>query len=168
MAYLPTITILEALKTTLAALKDAEENTVFEYVAIYDAPDIEEALRDLSRQYEKRVCLILPGQESYQEESTLSRRIATFTLIMGDRDRKPGPVALVGDLSAGQQGIIRMKDTVVTALTGHTLALAGLQLRPGTGGPHLQYDGDQDDRPRRGWIQRFETPAGSIRLTRPD
>lgn len=159
-----------------------EPQRVFDVVAFYDAPRLQEALQDLLV-FEERVALVIPGEETYRVEvragKVLAIREMEVDVLLSGKDYDPtdNVPAYFGMIRAGdtawtvdaeQQGIIGLKDRVVEALTGSTLGMADVCLTPVSGAPFtiasVQGVKSADSGVRKSWMQTFRTRAGISRV----
>lgn len=174
MAFVPTLSILNALKTFLAALPHPDEakaaagEKLFERVELHENRKLKEALKDLTI-IKQRVALIVPGGDSYQSvregRATRCSRTTSLDILAADRAwTKGGHEAVMG--GENNVGVIRMKDLVTAALVAECqLGLPYVVLTPTDGQMITVADEDVKDTPgRECWVAAFETPAGEETL----
>ena len=174
MPYVPTLSILTALQTFLAALPHPDAaraqagDKLFERVELHENKKLKEALKDLTV-VKQRVALIVPGGDSYQNfregRATRSVRTTALDVLVADRAwTKGGHEAVMG--GANNVGVIRMKDLVTNALAeSPQLGLPYVVLAPTDGAMITIANEDIKDTPgRECWVTAFETPAGEVTL----
>ena len=173
MSFLNTNTVADALVTTLKALTFTKvvggTANLFEDVIKYDATDILDALRDTLK-YSDRVGLVVPGRDRYVESGPSSSRFITkekvqlFFIVFADQDVADGQEAFFGD-GADRKGVVGMKDLTVAGIAGADLGLDQVAMQPLGGQPFEQWN-ESGNRKRKGWISRWETPAGVMQINR--
>jgi len=169
MSYVATLTILNGIKTKLEALLyDGGPDLLFEQIALYDVIDLERAFEDLTF-YKKRVCLIVPAEDQYENSRDgmmlTSQRTSRVMVLMADRDDRMGQEAVFG--GTNNPGTIAMKDQVIEAIAGESLDTIGVVLQP-LGGEDFEIGLEESDSPaRKGWVQLFETTAGIKKVALP-
>ncbi len=173
MAFVDTRTLLKNLADVLAAIKDGDQDggtPLFQVVGFYDAPRLNQALRDLFK-YKKKAALVVPANFRHsndrKEQKILTRRFLELDIIISDKDYSPGQPAYFGMKEVGGQwqlqaspGVIGMVDIVIAALTGHWLNIPGVALEPAGGAP-LRVVDQESKAGREAWIQTFITRAGT-------
>lgn len=162
--FVSTLSIMQALKTVLSALKLPGQDTepLFELVQFYDSTDIGQAFADLVVSRQKRVCLIIPSRQSFVKgaDGDQVTKVAQFMIIFADTDRKTGQDALFG--GPKNTGVIAMADEVAKQITGHRLGLPWVCIEPIEGDDLLVYDETkQTDTGRKGWLFVIQTDAGA-------
>ena len=169
--FIPTIDIMAALKTFLAAivLTPAEGETpevkLFDKVEFYTMPNLVKALEDL-RIFKQRVCLIVPSGDEFDNEVE-GRQLTSdadyeFVLLMADRDYGRRQDASTGDDK--RPGVIRIKDIVIKELLGENLGFAPrrLNFRPIDGGPVLLSEKQREEASgREAWQITWQCDAGT-------
>ncbi|MES2692786.1 MAG: hypothetical protein V4773_04880 [Verrucomicrobiota bacterium] len=171
MTFIPTLSILSALKTELESIAlpgGAPGEKLFERVDFHENKKLREALADLII-VKQRVCIVVPGGDSYENfregRTTRSVLTQTFDLLIADRAwAKGGHEAVFG--GARNLGVIRMKDTVRDHfVTRPQLGLPHVVLIPQEGA-HIEIaDSDAKDSPgRECFVLHYATPAGEALL----
>lgn len=156
--------ILEGVRQAMAGLQTAGGAPLFELVSLYQSESLTAALGDLIVAGRGRLCLVVPGEETWASEVRGSVLLATrelsFATIIADRDyaAKPGSEAVFGDL-----GILVVKDQVVSALAGANVGLEGVTLIPEAGGAIEVRREDSDAPGRAGWILNWKTWGGRLK-----
>jgi hypothetical protein len=138
MPFTDTLTILEKLKTRLAALELEPGTPLFDKVEYYSSTDLLRALAEL-RVFKNRVCFIVPGDDDFFNEVS-GRSLNTVVerhvfLLLADRDYGRRQSAATGDENT--PGVVAMKDRVVSELTGRNLDLRQVLVKPVNGTPLL-------------------------------
>src|SRR5688572_21331605 len=109
--FIPTLELLDKVKTLLAALETAPGVKLFDKVEFFAHADIVAALEDL-RIFKQKVCLIVPSGDSYENAEAgtdlRSEVQREFVLLFADRDYGKRQDASTGD--ATRKGVIYMKD----------------------------------------------------------
>ncbi len=138
MPFTDTLTVLAKLKTRLAALELTAGTPLFDKVEYYSSTDLLKALQEL-RVFKNRVCLIVPGDDDFMNEvsgRTLNTVVERHVfLLLADRDYGRRQAAATGDENT--QGVIAMKDKVVSDLTGKNLDSRQVLVKPVNGTPLL-------------------------------
>ncbi|MHB8520725.1 MAG: hypothetical protein ACYDH9_08195 [Limisphaerales bacterium] len=163
MAFIPTLNILSALNTAIAALKLADGTTAaFDKVAYYDKPDLTRALAEL-RIFANRICLIVPDGDRY--ESQVDGRFAivqahrTVILLLADRQPAVRQAASTGDTNT--PGVVKLNQIVVDALCGVDLGIGAVRVLPQHGEPVMISDAARKDLPgREAWTIELSIAAG--------
>lgn len=159
MSFLDPIALLGAVKTTIEGL------TLFDEVALYDAPDLEQALLDLTVR-KGAVCLIVPMGDRYDQTAdgatTSFRASYSFATLIAARDPRDPQAAVFSDDAT--PGVIALKHDVVSGLAGQTLGIARVLIAPIEGDTILVED-KRNNRSRKAWMHLFETPAGVLSAT---
>jgi hypothetical protein len=178
MSYVKASTIMDAVKTVLAAiaLPDGEPGEkLFERVEFHENKNLGEAMRDLVI-VKQRVAFIVPGGFGYanfkEGRTVRSARTFTFDLLFADRAyTKGGHDAVFG--GAKNVGVLEMQELVVDALAANPQLITGdpaaalpyVVLTATEGAPlNLKLD-EKDSAGRECYAQGYETPAGEIVLT---
>lgn len=137
MAFLRTTAVLNALKSTLAALTFPDGHSfagqkLFGSVRLYDVGDIEAAIKDLFEYDDQRLCFVIPvgdGLRSEQRGNVLSTtKTGRYSLLLSDKDYEPGKPAVFGDDTF--PGLINLKDDLIESLVGETIGIKGAIVEP--------------------------------------
>jgi hypothetical protein len=164
MAFIPTLTILAALKARLESLVSSGSTALFEKVAYYHTPNLGAALMDL-RIFKTRVCLIVPGGDTYRHNQQ-GRHLQTIItrevhLCMADRDFGNEQSAQTG--SATHLGVIAMNEIVVNSIHGDNLELVGTRFKCRDSIPFQFRDVGQAELPgRQVWQLNLDIEAGEL------
>jgi hypothetical protein len=166
MPLTPTVTIIAALRTHLAALpldpaqtRDSAEK-LFQRVGYFGANRLAEAMKSVFA-VEQRVCFIVPGGDSHtgqiEGRHLLSKRTTKLALLIADR--------VLGDKESALTGMLELKDRVVHELSEEPAA--GLCFEPGDGEAIVieAKDAPAGTIGRECWLQWFSIPAGTARAT---
>ncbi|WP_044891850.1 hypothetical protein [Opitutus terrae] len=162
------------MKAALEALSHDAANDhgakMFDLVGFYNTKSPQKALYDLFATQEQRCAFIVPGGDAYQNAggrdavSVVSHRDTDFSLLLCDRAWVPSEqAALIG--GPDNLGVLVLKERVVAALSGQSLALPGVVLLPQEGGILELYDPRGGDDGRTCWDQPFTTYAGREKIS---
>jgi hypothetical protein len=173
MPFVPTISILEALKQRLASLKldeTAGDEPLFEVVEYYGANDLVQALQDLVV-IKQRVAIIIPHGWDHQSERTgvvlRAIRKVSLDIFLADRAvlKKTGAALIGGDKNVGT---IAMAERVVNSLFLTPFETRELVFEPEDGAPIVLTKDDQKNASgREAWAQSFSVYAGEARQAVP-
>lgn len=173
MNFLPTIDIMRAMQTTLAALmlpapRDGEK--AFESVRMYAHENLFGALKELLL-FDDRICLVVPvgnEHESKRDAAVITmRRTAKFVLLVSDRVYgDTDSEAALG--SANAVGALALGEMVADAIGGQSLGLPNAGFLLGTGEPLGLSDDERNSAGvRECWALPVSTYAGETRTTLP-
>lgn len=171
MSFVRTITILEALKTHLAALPHPTDGAakLFERVEFHENKKLREALTDLTI-IKQRVAIIVPGGDRYtntrEGRTVRSKLTQTFDLLIADRAwTKGGHEAVFG--GPKNVGVLTMKDIVRDYFIANPqLDLPWVVLTPEEGAHIEVAESDAKDSPgRECYVLNYSTPAGEDVIT---
>lgn len=171
MSFIPTLSVLNALKAALVALQlpstysaIADYPKAFTTVEFYRNENLIKAFEDMFI-FDNRVAIIVPAGDT--DEAKLNgrilevRRVSEFVILIADRDYSKSRSELIG--SSDTPGVITLKDLVAQQLTGATLNLHGVMLTPTGGEPLHLTESDQENAPGRDcWALTFNTSAGRM------
>lgn len=167
MSFVRTLTLIEAVKTELAALPLPGTTTgelLFERVEFHENKKLREALSDLVI-VKQRVAIIVPNGESYEtfREGRTRRHVRTtsFDLLLADRAwTKGGHEAVFG--GTRNVGVLTMKDLVIEHFVAHPqLGLPWVALEPVEAALIEIVDAEVKDSPgRECFVVHYATPAG--------
>lgn len=175
MAFIDSVALFEAVKTTLVALAldplaDPAGEKLFDAFAFYNVRDPVKALNDLFLTQEQRVGFLAPGGDNHQNSggrdlvNVVSHCESDFEIMLCDRVWEKGNTAAV--LGGPENlGLIRMKDRVRAALMGQSLGISGVVLLPGEGGLVDLFDPRGEDIGRTVWVQSWSTYAGREKVS---
>jgi hypothetical protein len=174
-AFIPTLSILTALKTAIAAIQlpvqyaaIADYPKAFTTVEIYGREDIWKALEDL-RVQDDRALFLVPGGDSHNTGRSgnivASKRESDVHLLFVDRDYNLEQAELIGGAEA--PGVIALKDIVIPSLFGQSLGIRGVCLLPTDGEPMALFDPEDKNQTtyRAAWAQTFTTTAGFMKAS---
>jgi hypothetical protein len=167
MSFVPTLAVLDALKLRLSALEIENGVLAFEKVETYPQPRLIQALQEL-RIFTNRVCLIIPDGDLYQNElrgrNLITRCLRRVILLLADRDFGRRRNASTGDENTF--GVLRLGDAAIDSLTGESLDLANVRVRPALSQPLLIAGKDRDESiGREAWMIHLEILAGVVKTT---
>ena len=173
MSFVPTLSILTALRTAILALQlpssfaDVPDYPkAFTTVEIWGVVDLVRAIEDM-KIFDDRFCLIIASNENYDDETkgrvVTTQRDIEVELLFADRNYGSENLALVGEAGVSP-GVLVLKDLLVEKLTGANLGLPNVALIPASGGPFTLSGKVQDALAfRETWNQTFKTSAGLVR-----
>lgn len=172
MSFVPTVSILNALKAQLEAIAlpgGQPGEKLFEKVDFHENKKLREALADLVI-VKQRVAIIVPGGDGYvntrEGRTVRSVRTSMFDVLIADRAwTKGGHEAVFG--GPKNVGVLTMKDLVVNHLIANSqLGLPYVVLQPEEGAQIEIADPDVKDSPgRECWVQNYTTPSGEEVIT---
>lgn len=151
MSFIPTLTVLDALKAKLEALQWTPEGgspePAFGAVKLFDLSELDTAFEELLV-FKQRACFVVLDVERFENEISGSKLLAaqrrTVALLITDRDYGKRQRALEG--SATSPGVLALKDLVLDP-SAEVLGLIteGVVCEPGAGG-FLELKSDARDR----------------------
>ncbi len=159
--FIPTLDLLNAIQTAIAALESSPGVAVFEKVAFYSEPDLVKAIEEL-RLVKSSLCLIVPDADRY-EMTKAGREMRTEVLrevvvLMADRHFGNPQAGATGD--ATHLGVVAKKDILEDKLTGLNLGFQPrlIRLHP-VSGQSFQIALDKGGG-RKAWQMTFEVSGG--------
>jgi hypothetical protein len=173
MPFTDTQIVLNALRAHLEALRFPGDavvlpgEPVFERVALYDIPNLNQGLQDLLI-FEGRVCLVVPMPEEF-EDSQQGQVLKTtytqeFALIVCDQDYGAGTrAAYFGD--GDNPGVLAIKHLVARSLVGADFGLPQVVLRLRSAESLRLTGADGLDQSRDGYLITLSTPMGVEKTT---
>lgn len=157
--------LMTALKSKLEGLEISAGVPAFESVTPYKEANLIKALQDL-RVYRSRVCLIIPAGSDYQSQILgrvmVTQCLRSVILLISDRDFAQPNAAALGD--ANTRGVLALSEVVIDQLTGNSLGLDGVRIRPIGEDPVVITEKERPQAPGRAdWQIELEISAGWIK-----
>jgi hypothetical protein len=127
MSFVPTLTVLDVLKTKLEALRWTPEGGVaepaFERVELFDLQELAKAIEEL-RVFKARACFVVLDIERFENElagnKLLVRQRRAVALLITDRNYGSRQRALEG--TGTSPGVLALKDLVLSGEPGDPAA----------------------------------------------
>lgn len=169
MPFIPTVTILTALKALIASITVADDDAtkLFDAVELFHTPEMGSAIKRLLIT-QSRICIIVPSGDDYESiaagDYVQTTAKLEFDLLIADRvySTFKNTGAIFGGDS--NQGVVPMKDRVLAKIHGHALGLTGVALVPLAGSfATVKDDADpklKDTPGRETYISTWTTWAG--------
>ncbi|HMJ91682.1 MAG TPA: hypothetical protein VK530_17805 [Candidatus Acidoferrum sp.] len=169
--FVPTLTILAALKTACEALELSIGVRLFDRVDYFHSPDLLQALKQL-HSFKKRACFLVPSGDDFTNAKAgrdlRSDCTREFIMLLTDQSVSGATAATVGD--SKNPGVVLIKDLVIESLLGANLALQPVlvRLRPIDGAPVIISLEDQPKAPgRQAWQITWHADAGTTSVAVP-
>lgn len=174
MAFVPTATLIDTLRTRLQGLKRTpavDADPIFQKVGVYGGTELAKAMRDTFVS-DARVCFIVPGADRFTnriDRNMLQSQLNTgLALLIADQN-------LNGDREAAVMGgnetlgILAMKDAVIADLFANPFTDGDRCYAPISGEPIVitQEQADANTAGREAYLLWLEAYAGEDRLSIP-